>query len=183
MGMLAIRKVTYHGDKYYFESPYLNNGIVILDGDNGHGKSTFMDLIYFGIGGKVQRFNKNDKKIADKHNEIYNDTNNYVELEVQINGEIYEFTRQFTENTIYIEDNCENVIETNINRNSNEGNIIFSDWILGKLGVGIFDITQGTRSLKLEFTDLMRLIYHDQKTEITIKYIRILKIIILFQIH
>ena len=44
MGML-IKKVVYNGDKYYFESPQLQEGIVILEGDNQHGKSTFMDLI------------------------------------------------------------------------------------------------------------------------------------------
>ena len=60
MGRLAIRRVVYSGDKYSFESPYLNDGIVIMEGVNGHGKSTFMNLIYYGLGGRVQAFNKND---------------------------------------------------------------------------------------------------------------------------
>ena len=166
MGTLMIRRVTYSGDKYYFKSPYLNDGIVILEGDNEHGKSTFMDLIYYGLGGKILEFYKNDKKIADKHTEIYNDTNNYVELEVEINGNGYEFTRPFSENKIYIVDSNENVIETNIYRNSSEDNIIFSDWILAKLEIEVFDIVQGTKSFKLGFSDLMRLIYHDQRTEV-----------------
>ena len=36
MGRLAIRRVVYSGDKYSFESPYLNDGIVIMEGVNGH---------------------------------------------------------------------------------------------------------------------------------------------------
>lgn len=166
MGKLAIRRVIYNGDKYYFESPYLKNGIVILDGDNEHGKSTFMDLIYFGLGGKVYGFTKNDSRVTDKHNEIYHDTNNYVELEVEINGEVFELTRHFIENKIYIVDASKNVLETSVYRNSGTDSVVFSDWILNKLGIDVFDIVQGTKSFKLGFTDLMRLIYHDQKTEV-----------------
>lgn len=29
-----------------------------MEGVNGHGKSTFMNLIYYGFGGRVQSFNK-----------------------------------------------------------------------------------------------------------------------------
>ena len=84
MGRLAIRRVVYSGDKYSFESPYLNDGIVIMEGVNGHGKSTFMNLIYYGLGGRVQAFNKNDDNDSKKHNEIFYDTNNYVELIIEI---------------------------------------------------------------------------------------------------
>ncbi|NFT07683.1 hypothetical protein FDF26_11520 [Clostridium botulinum] len=165
MGNFLIKKIIYHGDNYYFESPELNKGIVILEGDNEHGKSTFMDLIYFGLGGKVPGFN-NDKKCREKHTQIYNDTNNYVELLVNINGEEFEFTRYFIENKIYIVDNNKNVKETNIYRNSSEDNDIFSDWVLNKLNIDVFDIVQGTKKFKIGFSDLMRLIYHDQKTEV-----------------
>ena len=34
MGRLMVKKVIYNGDKYYFESPELKDGIVILEGDN-----------------------------------------------------------------------------------------------------------------------------------------------------
>lgn len=166
MGML-IKKVVYHGDKYYFESPELEDGIVILEGDNEHGKSTFMDLIFYGLGGKVPGFDKSDKD-SEKHTEIYNDKNNYVELSIEINEKKYELTRPFIkkENKIYILDQDENIIETNIYRGSDDDNIIFSDWILDKLGIEVFDIIQGTKKFKIGFSDLMRLIYHDQKTEI-----------------
>lgn len=166
MGKLMIRRVTYNGDRYYFESPYLDDGIVILEGDNEHGKSTFMDLIYYGLGGKIPGFNKSDNKVFEKHTEIYNDTNNYVELEIEINGDRFELTRPFNDNKIYIVDNNQNVTETNISRNCSDNNIVFSDWMLSKLNIDVFDIVQGTKSFKLGFTDLMRLIYHDQKTEV-----------------
>lgn len=167
MGRLAIRRVVYSGDKYSFESPYLNDGIVIMEGVNGHGKSTFMNLIYYGLGGRVQSFNKSDDNESNKHNEIFNDTNNYVELLIEIDNEKYELTRYIGDNLIFVVGEDEKVIETCILRNqSDERTIVFSDWILKKLKVEVFDIVQGTKSFKLNFTDLLRLIYHDQATEV-----------------
>lgn len=166
MGRLAIRRVIYNGNKYYFESPYFDDGIIILEGENEHGKSTFMDIIYYGLGGKVSGFNKRDKNADNKHTEIYNDTDNYVELEIEINNKTFELTRTIGENTIYIVDLEKNIIECSIYRNSGSDSIIFSDWILNQLGIEVFDIVQGTKQFKLNFSDLMRLIYHDQKTEI-----------------
>lgn len=167
MGRLAVRRVVYSGKKYSFESPYLNDGIVIMEGVNGHGKSTFMNLIYYGLGGRVTAFNKNDDDTNSKHNEIYNDEDNYVELEIEINTQKYELTRYIGENNIFIVGEDEKVIDTCVFRNqSNEDSIVFSDWILSKLDIDVFDIVQGTKSFKLNFSDLMRLIYHDQSTEV-----------------
>lgn len=167
MGKLAVRRVIYSGEKYSFESPYLNDGIVIMEGKNGHGKSTFMNLIYYGFGGRVQSFNKNDDNASSKHNEIYNDKNNYVELLIEISDETYELTRYIGDNLIFIVGKDEKVIETCVLRNqSDENTIVFSDWILKKLDIEVFDIVQGTRNFKLNFTDLLRLIYHDQATEV-----------------
>lgn len=167
MGRLAVRRVVYSGKKYSFESPYLNDGIVIMEGVNGHGKSTFMNLIYYGLGGRVTAFNKNDDDTNSKHNEIYNDEDNYVELEIEINTQKYELTRYIGENNIFIVGEDEKVIDTSVFRNqSNEDIIVFSDWILSKLDIDVFDIVQGTKSFKLNFSDLMRLIYHDQSTEV-----------------
>ena len=167
MGRLAIRRVVYSGDKYSFESPYLNDGIVIMEGVNGHGKSTFMNLIYYGLGGRIQAFNKNDDNDSKKHNEIFYDTNNYVELLIEINDEKYELTRYIGDNLIFVVGEDEKVRETCVLRNqSNEHTMVFSDWILGKLNINVFDIVQGTRSFKLNFTDLLRLVYHDQETEV-----------------
>lgn len=165
MGRLAIRRVVYSGDKYSFESPYLNDGIVIMEGVNGHGKSTFMNLIYYGLGGRVQAFNKNDDNDFQKHNEIFYDTNNYVELLIEIDDEKYELTRYIGDNLIFVVGEDEKVSETCVLRSqSDEHTIVFSDWILEKLNIKVFDIVQGTRSFKLNFTDLMRLVYHDQET-------------------
>lgn len=167
MGRLAIRRVVYSGEKYSFESPYLNDGIVIMEGVNGHGKSTFMNLIYYGLGGRVQSFNKNDDNAASKHNEIFNDENSYVELLIEIDNEKYELTRYIGDNLIFIVGKDEKVIETCVSRNqSDERTLVFSDWILDKLNIEVFDIVQGTRNFKLNFTDLLRLIYHDQATEV-----------------
>lgn len=157
----------YSGDKYSFESPYLNDGIVIMEGVNGHGKSTFMNLIYYGLGGRVQAFNKNDDNDSKKHNEIFYDTNNYVELLIEIDDEKYELTRYIGDNLIFVVGEDEEVRETCVLRNqSDEHTMVFSDWILGKLNINVFDIVQGTRSFKLNFTDLLRLVYHDQETEV-----------------
>lgn len=167
MGRLAIRRVVYSGDKYSFESPYLNDGIVIMEGVNGHGKSTFMNLIYYGLGGRVQAFNKNDDNDSKKYNEIFYDTNNYVELLIEIDDEKYELTRYIGDNLIFVVGEDEEVRETCVLRNqSDEHTMVFSDWILGKLNINVFDIVQGTRSFKLNFTDLLRLVYHDQETEV-----------------
>ena len=167
MGRLAVRRVIYSGEKYSFESPYLGDGIVIMEGINGHGKSTFMNLIYYGLGGRVQEFSKNDSKADKIHNEIYNDKNNYIELLIEIDDETYELTRYIGDNLIFIVCNGDKVIETCVLRNqSDENTIVFSDWLLEKLDIEVFDIVQGARSFKINFTDLMRLIYHDQETEV-----------------
>ncbi len=167
MGRLAIRRVVYSGKKYSFESPYLEDGIVILEGTNGHGKSTFMNLLYYGLGGRVLSFNKNDKDANEKHQEIYNDEDNYVELEIDIDDKRYELTRHIGDNLIFVVGEDEKVIETCVLRNqTNQDTSVFSDWILSKLNIEVFDIVQGIRNFKLNFSDLMRLIYHDQSTEV-----------------
>jgi hypothetical protein len=167
MGKLAIRRVAYSGKKYSFESPYLNDGIVIMEGLNGHGKSTFMNLIYYGLGGRVTAFNKYDNDADSKHSEIFNDEDNYVELQIEINDKKYELTRYIGDNLIFIVGQDEKVLETCVLRNkSNEDAVVFSDWILSALDVEVFDIVQGYKSFKLNFSDLLRLIYHDQATEI-----------------
>ncbi len=165
MGRLAIRHITYNGEKYIYESPHLGDGIVILEGKNGHGKSTFMNLIYYGLGGKVSSFEKNDANKI-KHFEISNDVNNYVELQIEINEKIYELTRYIGNNNIFIVEPDNRTLETVIHRNNSEDKIVFSDWILEKLDIDVFDIIQGSKNFKINFTDLMRLIYHDQETDI-----------------
>jgi len=79
MGVLIIKRVKYHGDKYLYESPELRKGLNVVYGDNGSGKSTFSYFLEYGLGGRVSPFNK-DQDI-DKYRLILEDTNNFVELQ------------------------------------------------------------------------------------------------------
>ena len=93
--------------------------------------------------------------------------NLHVELLIEINGKEYELTRYIGDNLIFIVGEDEEVIQTCVYRKqSDESTIVFSDWILSKLDIDVFDIVQGTKNFKLNFTDLLRLIYHDQATEV-----------------
>ena len=103
MGRLTIKKVVYQGDNYYYESPDFNDGLNIIVGYNGNGKTTLMNLIYYGLGGSVIEFNKSSEK-ENKHKEIFYDDNNYVRLYVEINGKLYILTRYFAENYIFVTD-------------------------------------------------------------------------------
>ena len=85
MGFLRINKLSYKGDKYYYESPNLEKKITIIEGPNGVGKSTFFDLLYYGLSGKVEQFNKSSDQ---KHEQIIFDTNNSVTLDISINNTI-----------------------------------------------------------------------------------------------
>lgn len=166
MGSLALRKIIYKGDKYYYSSKDLKNGIQIVEADNGAGKTTFSSLISYGIGMYVRQFDfRNDK---DNHSEIYSDTNNYVLLKVLINEEPFEFTRYFNpanSNVIFVRgDNFEESFPIYRNAVKNEDDWIFSDWILYKLGIEVCEIFQGVRKFKVNFSDLFRLIHYDQDT-------------------
>lgn len=77
MGNLKIKKVICSGQKYYFESEIFDKNIILIEGDNGTGKSTLCNLIYFGLGGRVNEFGLDSDK---KHKEITSDNDNYVEL-------------------------------------------------------------------------------------------------------
>ena len=82
MGGLIIEKVKYSGDNYYYESPILKEGINLILGDNGSGKSTFTYFIEYCLGNSIKYFEKENDK---EYTEIVNDTNNFVELDVYIN--------------------------------------------------------------------------------------------------
>lgn len=92
MGRLAIRRVEYFRDRYTFSSPELPDGLVVVEGANGSGKTTFVDLIYFALGGAVKKF---ARKGSDLHKEIREDSNNGVRLTVEINGGVHYVTRRF----------------------------------------------------------------------------------------
>jgi hypothetical protein len=157
MAYLAIRRVRYEGKQYRYESPILKDGLNILEGENGSGKSTFANLVYFGLGGRVESLGKESDR---RHSEITNDENNYVELLISIDGAAYTLKRFFGTGDIGISgDDISELLP--LHRTESEKRI-FSDWILEKLGIEPVLLQYGTYSGRLNFTDLMRLIYHDQ---------------------
>ncbi|ELQ2511544.1 hypothetical protein QTG68_001160 [Vibrio vulnificus] len=166
MGRLKIEKVSYYGDNYYYESPILKNGINLIVGDNGSGKSTFCFFLDYGLGGNVEFFKKNDKKkrksvIKREYKEIVNDSNNYVLLDIKIDNKPYKLKRFIQHNEIFIDDGLE-TFSKKISRRNVDSN--FSDWLLEKLGIGVFELTLGRNTWFISFNDLYRLMYYDQET-------------------
>jgi hypothetical protein len=160
LGNLVIKKVEYKGDKYSFESPELSEGLNLIVGDNGSGKSTFTYFIEFGLGIKVKYFNESTD---EKYLEIINDTNNYVKLSVSINGVEYGLKRFLGENEIIVKEGSE------VNRyptNRQVASYIFSDWMLEKIGITPFQLELGSSTFYFNFSDLFRLLNYDQKTEL-----------------
>lgn len=100
MGSLIIKKIKYNGDKYYFESPEFIVGINIIEGDNGSGKSTLSYFIEYGLGGDIRYFSESNKN--EKYNQIVNDTNNSIELIINIDDEEYTLQRYINKNDIFI---------------------------------------------------------------------------------
>lgn len=157
MAFLAVRRVKYDGKKYSYQSPLLADGVNVLEGQNGSGKSTFSDLIYFGLGGGVDWFVASK---GQRHAEIASDENNYVELLITIDGVPYTLKRFFATNDIGVHgDDTDEILP--LHRRSGITRV-FSDWLLAKLGIEAITLQYGTYSGKLNFTDLMRLVYHDQ---------------------
>lgn len=159
MATFLISKVKYFGENYSYETPELGTGLNIIEGENGYGKSTFFNLIYFCLSGTVDEFRPDSK---EPHIEIINDKENYVELEIEINSENYILRRYITSNDIWVTDSegTTNVFPINRGQDSKS---IFSDWILEKLEIAVVDVIQGTKTHKINIKDLLRLIYHDQQ--------------------
>lgn len=184
MGYLRINKVIYSGKNYYFESEDFDKNIVLIEGDNGTGKSTLCNLIYFALGGEVKVFRKSNDQ---RHTQITSDTDNYVDLLITISDQNYVFRRYIGDNDItvipyeikitqLVDSETEHTVETKefqflgdsteilpVNRQSDP--FIFSDWILEKLGISVVEFYHGYSTFKINFTDLMRLMYHDQQPD------------------
>lgn len=162
----------YEGKRYSFSSPELDNyKINIIEAPNGCGKSTFFDLIYYGLGGKVSHFNSTEK---ETHKEIVNDKSNFVELEVSLRNIKFKFIRKIGENLITILSDEPFLIKDGesvdflclpINRNKSE-DYIFSDWILEQLNIPSIEIFHAGKNFKIGFNDLLRLVYHNQGTDV-----------------
>ena len=158
MARLSIRQVTYHGDNWFFESPFIEDGLQILIGGNGAGKTTFSNLIYFALGGRVTSFESSSR---ESHREITKDKNNHVKLQIEINDAEYLIKRFFETNDVGVE-SPDGSIEVLPVYRSKGVKCTFSDWILEKLGIDPVMLHHGTYSGKINLTDLFRLIYHDQ---------------------
>ncbi|MBI3729324.1 MAG: hypothetical protein HY254_13440 [Burkholderiales bacterium] len=177
MGYLRVNQVIYKGDNYHFVSPIFRENLILIEGDNGTGKTTFCNLIYYGLGGKVKEFSVDGEH---KHKEITTDTNNFVELYISISGDYYQVRRLIGDGDIVVTPamplNDENgdvesfstmlfssetiVLPTH---RSATNKYVFSDWILEKLGISVVDFYYGYTTFKINFNELARLIYHDQQ--------------------
>ncbi len=162
MGNLVIKKISYTGDKYYFESPEFTTGINIIEGDNGSGKSTLSYFIEYTLGGDIQYFSEANKN--EKYKEIVNDTNNSVELVVIINGIGYTFQRYINKNDIFIKFSDGSIKKYCVLRQHCSGEV-FSDWLLSKLNIKRFELSLGASSWYFNFNDVFRLLNYDQDTD------------------
>jgi hypothetical protein len=158
MAYLAIRKLKYSGDLYEYESPTFDDGLNIIEGSNGTGKTTFAELLYFCLSGTSEMLNPEK---PHKHNEILNDKNNYVELLIEIDKKHYLISRYIRSNDITVKFNDGDLQVFPIFR-SKENKTIFSDWILNKIGIEPVELTMGVSRWQLNIKDLFRLLYHDQ---------------------
>jgi hypothetical protein len=138
----------------------LPDGVVVIEGENRSGKTTFADLIYFGLGGKVAQFERNSN---ERHLEITSDVDNYVTLVIDINKSRYTIKRFIGDNDILVLPEGEEAFVYPIIRRAEQKT--FSDWMLEQLDIAVFSIHSGSRSGKINLTDLMRLMYHDQETD------------------
>lgn len=163
MGNLVIKKVRYVGKKYIYDSPELDYGINIIVGDNGSGKSTFTYFIEYGLGGTIKYFT--ELNTTEKHKEITQDENNYVELKVLINDKNYTLKRFINTTDIFIEDNFKKIFSYPINRSKEKVTYTFSDWLLEQLGIPSFELNLGSITWRFNFNDLSRLLIYDQDTE------------------
>lgn len=159
MGQILIRRVKYAAENYHFESPEMSGGLNIIVGGNGNGKSTFMNLIYYGLSGKVDEFSKSNN---ETHSEIVRDRENFVSLDIELNKIPFTLIRYIGSNDITVLSDGANAKVYPIYRSKTEKKI-FSDWILGELSIDPVEIFQGTGSALINFRDLMRLIYHNQE--------------------
>jgi len=166
MGKLRINQVTYSGDKYYYISPKINEGLNLFVGDNGSGKTTLTLFIDFALGGNVDVFRDNKTKrkqssIKYEYREVLDDANNFVELDLDINSKNFKLKRFIRDNEIFIDDG-EFVFSRKIFRKGKDET--FSDWLLKSIDIEPFELNMGTYSWTFDFHSLYRLINYDQYT-------------------
>ncbi len=167
MGSLKFLSIQYVGDKYQYESPALRDGLNIIAGDNGTGKTTFCDFVYFLLGGTVTKFKGDAKK---RHDEVVGDTNNFVQAKIEISGQRFIIHRDISATEIAVQPE-DGLLEIFPVRRTKAKPRTFGDWLLERVGISPSTIFQGTRSWQLGVSDLSRLFYQDQSPDLT----RILK--------
>lgn len=155
MANLKVISVEYSGRDFYFQSPVLTDGVNIIQGRNGTGKTTFVHLIYYALGGNVEEFDQEEHK----HVEVFGDADNYVLLTIAINGREHKVKRYVKDRSIAVIDG-DQVVTYPIGRSGEKET--FSDWILKRLGIEVFSVSMGSYEWKISFMDLIRLIYYDQ---------------------
>lgn len=159
MADILIKQVEYSGKEYYYKSPIFQSGLNIVEGKNGTGKTTFIDLICYALGDYVEQF---DSSKVNKHREILSDIDNYVEVRIIIDEEEYYIRRYIKDNNNKIFVQSKELSVFDIKRQGD--NRIFSDWLLEKLDIQPVEIYQGRYKGKINFTDILRLIHYDQLT-------------------
>lgn len=160
MGSLIVKRVKYSGENYSYESPELKKGINVILGDNGSGKSTFSYFIEYALGGKIKPFDNDDEDA--RYSLILEDTNNFVQLDILINEVQYSLKRFIGKQDIFVDDGEVTEIYP-VSRRS--ASFIFSDWLLGKLTIPVFEMYLGGVHWYFNFNDLFRLLNYDQNTE------------------
>jgi hypothetical protein len=83
---------------------------------------------------------------------------------LELNGRNYRATRYIGSNEVLVTSQEGDASVLPIYR-SKETKQTYSDWLLGALGIDVVTITMGQRAWKINFTDLMRLIYHNQEPD------------------
>lgn len=160
MGSLIVKKVLYSGEKYSYESPNLDEGINIILGDNGSGKSTFSYFIEYALGGKIKPFDNDDEDA--RYSLILEDFNNYVQIDILIDSISYSLKRFIGKQDVFVFNGATTEVYP-ISRQS--APFIFSDWLLEKLKIPVFEMNIGAAHWYFNFNDLFRLLNYDQNTE------------------
>lgn len=158
MARLKILAVDYSGEIYRYGLNTLADGLNIIVGDNGTGKSTFCNLIYFGLGGKVDFFESSAK---EKHREVTSDKGAMVKLTLSVDERKYVLTRYIGTNEIAVS-SLDNDFSDVFSIYRVAAKYTFSDWILEQLGIEPIKIYLGSSDFFLNWSDLLRLIYHNQ---------------------
>ena len=162
MGRLFLKHVKYSGDKWFYNSPIFDTGINIVEGKNKSGKSTLIAMICYCLGDYVQQF---ESKV-NFHQQIKEDTNNFIEIVIEIDENEYTLRRFINQNYILI---YEEELSLPVFRSQDKPEI-FSDWLLRKLHIVPVEIYQGKYQGKINFSDLLRLIHYDQLTSPSLIY-------------